>query len=534
MPAHEGSDKKGPYVQWGSQKKYYYKKGDKKSKAAAWKKATAQGAAIKRSGYKGNEMLQKLRCNFSGKVRYDRMMDKDYLVAPMVMMVEGVHEGNNGPLLYLEEDMAKTPQVWNFKPVVVYHPSRNGQGVTACDPVVLSNRQVGVIMNTECVVTENGPGLRAEAWMEKDRMNKVDERIAAAVEKNEMMELSTGLFTDNEKTPGEWNGEKYDAIAHNFRPDHLALLPDLKGACSIEDGAGFLRLNAVPEKINIIKNAMSHGNIRSLLNSWLQETNAEAWVEAVYDDFFIYLDGRKYYKYKYSLANNEITVTGDAEEVVRVTEFRTKTGDFVGNENDVNNRKESVMNKKKIIDALIKSNGNSWGEDDRETLDGLEDSVLEKMQASEKVAADAAVENAVEKYKAEEKAKVEAEAAKTETQLTANADKKPQTVEEYVANAPKEIASPLRNMIASYDAIKASLVKRLTDNEKCQFTEAQLNEKEVDELKRLVALASSGDEEDSLPDFSGQGIEPVGNVEKIEPLVAPPVMAAAAANATKN
>ena len=415
---------------------------------------------------------------------------------------------------------------WNHKPVVVYHPAQNGQGISACDPIILSNRQVGVIMNTECVETENGPGLKAEAWMEKDRMDKVDERIAVHIEKNTMMELSTGLFTNNEKTPGEWKGEKYDAIAHNFRPDHLALLPDLKGACSIEDGAGFLRLNAVPGKIHIVKNAMSHGNIRSLLNSWLQDKSEDAWVEAVYDDFFIYLDNGKYYKYMYSMTNNEITVMGAAEEVVRVTEFRTKTGDFVGNKNDVNNRKESSMkNKKKIIDALIKSNSNSWGEDDRETLTGLDDTVLEKMQASEKVAADTAVENAVEKYRAEEKKK--ADDAKA-TELTANADK-PKTLTEHVESLPAEAQAPLLNMISSYEAIKAALVKRLTDNEKCQFTEAQLNKKEVDELRHLVALASTGDEKEDLEsDFSGQGIEPVANVdEKVDPLVMPAVMAAA-------
>ncbi len=538
MPAHEGSDSKGPYIQWGSQKKYYYKKNDKKSKAAAWKKATAQGSAIKRAGYKGNDMkIQKMLVNFTGSIRYDEMMGRKYLVAPMSMITEGVHAGSDGPLFYPSEELFKTPQVWNHKPVVVYHPGKNGEGVSACDPVILSNRQVGVIMNARkgevTVDGEKVPALLAEAWLEEERMDKVDERIAEAVEKNQMMELSTGLFTDNERAEkgAEWNGEKYDAVARNYRPDHLALLPDLKGACSIEDGAGFLRLNALPGKIVVTGNAMSHGNVRSLLNSWLQDKDTggevyDTYVEAVYDDFFIYLDGGKYYKYDYSLKDNQVVVEGSAEEVVRVTEFRTKTGEFVGNKNNVNERKESIMTKKKIVDALIKSNGNSWGEDDRETLTSLDDGVLEKMQASEKVAADAAVENAVEKYRADEKAKADKIEA---DKLTANANtaNKPKTLKEHVASLPKEVQAPLQNMMKSYDAIKTALVKRLTDNEKCQFSEEQLKTKEVDELRRLVALASTGEPEvpDEL-DFSGQGIEPTGNVENVEPLLMPAVMGA--------
>ena len=487
--------------------------------------------------------LQIITANFMGAVRYDQMEGRKYLVAPMVILTEGVHEGNGGPLFYPEDELKKTPQVWNYKPIIVYHPAKNGEGISACDPVILSNRKIGVMMNAhvgDVKIKINGKkttvlGVKVEAWLEEDRMKQVDERIAATIEKNEMMELSTGLFTDNEKVAGDWNGEKYEGIARNYRPDHLALLPDLTGACSIEDGAGFLRLNAIPGKIHVTENVMSHGNIRSLLNSWLQDKDGnsevyDTYVEAVYDDFFIYLEGGKYYKYDYSLTNNEITIVGSVEEVVRVTEFRTKNGDFVGNDNDtnINKRKEETMDKKKTIDALIASNGNSWGEDDRKTLTELDDKVLEKMQASEKMAAEKAVENAVEKLRAEKKTKAGAAVAKKETQnVTINTDTKPQTVEEYVAAAPKAIASPLRNMITSYEAIKVALVKCLTDNEKCQFTVEQLNAKEVDELRRLVALTSTGKSETPNElDFSGQGIEPTENVEKIEPLVMPMIMTA--------
>jgi len=158
----------------------------------------------------------------------------------MIMLLEGVHQGSGGPLYYPPEELSKTPVVWNHKPVVVYHPQVNGVGVSACMPDILTSRKIGVIMNT---VFEDGK-LKAEAWIDLDRAKAVDERIVSAIENKAVMELSTGLFTDNENVEGEWRGEKYIAIARNYRPDHLALLPDIKGACSIEDGAGFLRLNS--------------------------------------------------------------------------------------------------------------------------------------------------------------------------------------------------------------------------------------------------------------------------------------------------
>ena len=464
----------------------------------------------------------RILANFSGDVRYDEMEGKRYLVAPMSMITVGVHNGSEGPLFYPDEELFKTPQIWNAKPVIVYHPAA---GQTACDPVILSNRKVGTIMNTrKGKVTVNGkqvPALLAEAWLDEDRMNKVDERISQAIESNTMMELSTGLYTDNEKGEGEWEGEKYTAIARNYRPDHLALLPDLKGACSIEDGAGFLRLNARPEKIKLLCNAMSHGNIRSLLNSWLQDVNEDSWVEDVYESFFIFIKDGKYYKGTYKIVDNSLEVSSTFVEAVRVSEWRTKDGEFIGNENnDTKLRKEDVMNKKKVVDAIIASNLNSWKEANREVLMAMNEDTLKVMGDSD-VAAKTAVENAVT-----EATKVENVITDT---VTANTEEKPKTLKEYIDEAPADIGSPLKNMMLQYEQLKTNLIKTLTDNEKCPFTSAQLQLKDIAELKQLIALSTQNmPAGEDVPDYFGQGINNVQtNVQHTEtPLVAPAVMAA--------
>lgn len=54
MPIHRGKDSKGPYYQWGKQKKYYYISGNKQSREEAYSKAKKQAIAIYSSGYSIN------------------------------------------------------------------------------------------------------------------------------------------------------------------------------------------------------------------------------------------------------------------------------------------------------------------------------------------------------------------------------------------------------------------------------------------------------------------------------------------------
>lgn len=62
-----------------------------------------------------------------------------------------------------------------------------------------------------------------------------DADAIAKAEKGGVRELSLGYTVDLDETPGEYNGEKYDAVQKNIRVNHLALVP--KGR------AGNARLN---------------------------------------------------------------------------------------------------------------------------------------------------------------------------------------------------------------------------------------------------------------------------------------------------
>jgi len=508
-----------------------------------------EGAAEKRltqvEAFKHNE-LQTITANIGPMLRHDRMEGREFIVAPMVMLTEGVHAGSNGPLYYPPEELSKTPAVWNHKPIVVYHPEMNGQAVSACDPDIITNRKVGVIMRAGF----DAPKLHAEAWMEVDRLKEVDERVLDALEAGKMVEVSTGLFTDNEKEEGEWNGESYTAIARNFRPDHLAILPDRKGACSIADGAGLMRNAAerlgmdmdgfaklsASERYNCIAlvmlearmsaNDKSHQRIWNGLSDLVRKTHGkgigaavvgDVYVVDVFDAFCIFEKAGKLFKQAYSIDESEVEfegvkLEGDPLQVKRVTEYRTLDGSFVGN------NEENDMTKKELVDGLIQNETLKWNEEDQDFLMGLTKDQLEKFEpvknetpADEDDSADKGAKPAdgdVGKPPSDEKP-VEKPAGNEDL-----------TVEQYIAKAPVQMRDMLNAGLATHNAMKSRLIKAITSNDANDFTEADLQAKPLAELQAMVKLAGLVKKEDPTAN-NFIGLSDVEGAKGEEPLTAP-------------
>ena len=463
------------------------------------------------------ENFRTITCNLKPTYRIDTMEGKQYMVVPMIMMVEGVHNGTCGPLYYPKEEMEKIPEVWNTKPIIVYHP---GEGMSACDPDILTNRKIGVVMNTKM----DGDKWKSEAWLEKDRMEIVDDRVLTAVENGNMMELSTGLFTETELMSGEWKGETYVGIARNWRPDHLAILPDCKGACSIEDGAGLLRLNAEAgyEELKDV--------LRGLLTTDVAGNLEYVYIEEVYKDRVIYELNNVLYQREYSTDKKGKTkLVGLPTQVVKRTSYEIMT---------LQEERNSVMTKEKLVKELIANQSTQWAETDREALTKLDEKVLSKMlpvqnqdddddpasetpnaapvaaaPASDAVAPVAKAPDAVAPV-----AKAQ-EAGSEEAEVTDNQE--PQTVEEYIQKAPPGMRDVLRAGHLSHLAEKKRLVNTITANERNKFSEKVLMAKDVNELQNLACLASNVKTEESpVHNFFGQGDAFVDNNEE-EPLAIP-------------
>jgi len=181
-----------------------------------------------------------LAANMSKLVREEKFEGRDYLVAPAVLIAEGVHNG----VYYPADELAKFPEAWNGRPLPVYHPAVRGKPVSANQPGLLESQSIGQLFNAKY---ENGK-LKAEAWIDKAKAGAIAANVLELLEKDQQIEVSTGLFVDEDATEGNWNGERYTSIARNHRPDHFAILPGIKGACSWEDGAGMPRVNAAKDE----------------------------------------------------------------------------------------------------------------------------------------------------------------------------------------------------------------------------------------------------------------------------------------------
>ena len=163
-----------------------------------------------------------------------------HMVVPVVLITEGVFKGSRGPVLYTKEELARSAESWNGKPVVIYHPSmEHGNGGYAANPRVYSNQKVGTLFHARW----HNNALKADAWINCERVRKLDERVWNAIVKRKVMEVSTGLSFPLIPEEGMWEGRAYELVATNIAPDHIAILPDRRGACSVADGAGLCRNN---------------------------------------------------------------------------------------------------------------------------------------------------------------------------------------------------------------------------------------------------------------------------------------------------
>lgn len=193
-------------------------------------------------------MLRTVVANFAGRARRVSVGGREYLIAPLTLIVPGVLQGSKGALFYPEREVANSVNEWQDVPIVVRHPTRNGQNISVHDADVLNRSGIGVVRNP----TMRNRRLVAEGWFDIDKTRRVDRRVHDALVKGQPIELSTGLYTDNVPAGNgaNWRGREYTAVARNYKADHLAILPDEVGACSIKDGCGVLVPNSVGDYMN--------------------------------------------------------------------------------------------------------------------------------------------------------------------------------------------------------------------------------------------------------------------------------------------
>lgn len=482
----------------------------------------------------------------SGAIR--QLEGRDYFVVSSVMTVEGVHCGSAGCMYYPPDEIREAVDMWNAIPVVVGHPQDDdGNFVSARTPEILNRIGVGRVFDSRFI--EDGAKNAAMLWIDMERLRLVSPVAAEAVANGRPIDVSTMISFIFDNQPGEWNGEQYIGIPRDQIPDHLALLPGEQGACGWADGCGVRATNKSEEKamkskaanapevnhdpgligklkccfqnvanaLGLTVNEVSHDEIRHKLQRLIDKLDGNGWihfVSEVFTDSFIYIArtsdpstmmtmGEKLYRQGYTAdADGNVATSGDPVEVRQQVDY-VPVANATPEPSDkkpvtsTNSPKETRMDKTQLIDALIANKGTRLEEADRPWLANMSEEQLIKIGPTATVDPPAAAPSAV---------------APAAGSAAATAPPKPQTVEEYVNAAPPEVRSVLNQAMADQKAKKDQIVKAILGNKANQFSEADLDAKEVGELERIAALCGSP------VDFSGRaGVVSAGAESDIAP-----------------
>jgi hypothetical protein len=199
---------------------------------------------------------------YLGRRRRVTYNGRAYIVAPLSMIPrDGVLPGSKGALYYPANETEAAAPLWNNIPITNGHPYDNlGNPASASDPGILDRFGMGFLRRPGM----NGY-LQAEGWFDEERTRKVNNSLYKKLLTGERIELSTGLFTDNEDSHGiSPSGKPYEGIARNHKPDHLAALEHQTGACSLKEGCGILNSFTLNSIIPVPKPLRNQGDLKGL------------------------------------------------------------------------------------------------------------------------------------------------------------------------------------------------------------------------------------------------------------------------------
>ena len=180
----------------------------------------------------------------ANQLRREEFQGRDHLVSPVVAVQEMILP-NTQEFLPAEE-IELSVRFWEGVPVAIGHPQRNGEGVSAGLRDVQENEVIGRMFD----VFFHAPSrsLRGELWIDLDRAPEIDRgaELVDALETAEgeiPIEVSTAYFAKLDGEAGTFNGVEFEGTQREIRPDHLAILLDEMGACSVAAGCGTPRIN---------------------------------------------------------------------------------------------------------------------------------------------------------------------------------------------------------------------------------------------------------------------------------------------------
>ena len=169
--------------------------------------------------------------------REEMRNERAWLVVPGIILQEQVLNYYFVPASEINHFVS----AWNGAPVTMAHPDTEDGSAGHTEYAGI----VGNFYNAQFDVSKNQ--LKGEFWLDLAllRNSEAGRNTESNVRSGKVMDVSTGYWADEEMTQGVWNDHEYFAIHRNLRPDHVAILLDQTGACSVADGCGMPRTNCV-------------------------------------------------------------------------------------------------------------------------------------------------------------------------------------------------------------------------------------------------------------------------------------------------
>ena len=476
---------------------------------------------------------------------------KEYLVVSATLLVEGVHCGSAGCFQYPTDVLQNTVNLWNGTPVIYDHPKdESGQYIVCDDPRVANQDILGAVYNPRF---ENN-SLKADVWFESTQLQQADPRLYQRVLNGELIELSTGMrriFVDD--SPGNWNGEQYEATMQDYAADHLAIMPPgAVGACSIEDGCGVgnkegkevIKMDeqgteAKPSLLERISKLFNKEDGKVHYNQEMDLTEQMRMVmekldsmdtdfrihylENMYDDFLIFrVENRSenkstYYKAGYSINGNEVVI-GDPVEVQKKVEFietsnQTEDNQLAGNEVKLTGETnvqggEVDMSKCDLVQGLIDNEKTYWKEEHRDVLNNFSEEHLKSLQP--------------EQESVPEEAQPAESGAEEQANQTANQEADP-TVESFLNSAPPQVRELLSNSLKTYEKRRGELISEISNAAGCNYTQEELTSKSLEDLENISGLIRSArPQESTFGNYVGNaGVQVMNADDGEEPLRIP-------------
>ncbi len=428
--------------------------------------------------------MEKLIANLaSAKVSQKTLQGRNYLVAPVSMIVEGVWKGSAGPVYYEGNDIAMSVPAWNAKPITINHPeTSDGTKVSGASPESLEKHAVGMVLNTK--YDKRKKRLVAEAWFEIDRLGKVPgaEIVQAALHAGEKLEVSTGLYIDAQPLQGTFANNEYVAKATNYRPDHLAIILSGEGACSLKDGAGLLvnkaekpsRPERDPELVGNKKDLIERlRDVSEAVRSAHENivTNGDStwvYVTAVYPDYAIFEKSSQgessYFRQNYAMESGLVKLIGNATPVTRKVTY------------SVQNQKQENMERKDLINKL--------GSEHAEFVTNMSD---DQFKAFEKALAPAPAPAPVQ----------------SPAKIVCN------SVSELLEHASEGVKNQINDAIDATVKAREALIDKIVANTKDSFTKEELASFSTAHLNKLATVIAAPAPKQNSGVYAGEAF--VGN-----------------------